>query len=49
LLAVLSARGLAVSSEQKERVLHCQDGALLDRWLLQALSASSTAEVLSAP
>jgi Uma2 family endonuclease len=33
LLAVLAARGLAVSDEARARILGCRDGALLDRWI----------------
>ena len=49
LLKVMQARGLAVTAAQQERVLRCQDEAQLDQWLIRALTASSTAEVLEIP
>lgn len=45
-LAVLAARGVEVADEDRARVLACLDGALLDRWLTAAVSASSTTELL---
>ena len=45
LFAVLGARGLSVSQAQRERVLGTHDPALLDRWLLRAITAQVTEEV----
>jgi len=42
LLAVLDARGLIVSPEQRDRILSCTDAAALERWVRRAVSVSST-------
>ena len=44
LLALLVARGLAVSDEVRDRVAMCNDPAILQRWLLRAMSAGSVEE-----
>ena len=41
ILAVLQARGLPVSAEQRERILAATDLDQLDRWLRSAATASS--------
>lgn len=41
-LAVLEARRLTVTEEQRERILACNDAATLDRWLRLAATASDT-------
>jgi Uma2 family endonuclease len=46
LLAVLAARGLAVSDEARARILGCRDGALLDRWIGRAAVASAADDVV---
>ena len=46
LIAVLEARNLHSTAEQRERVEDCRDLALLERWLLRALRASSVDDVL---
>ncbi len=46
-LAVLSARGLAVSPEQRARVVACADLAVLDGWLRTAVTCSETAALFS--
>ncbi|MHB8419805.1 MAG: hypothetical protein ACYDCL_17150 [Myxococcales bacterium] len=46
LLAVLTARKLAVSEEQRQMILVCHDLALLDRWIARAVTASTTEEAL---
>jgi hypothetical protein len=46
-LAVLAARGLSVSDEQRARILGCTDIALLSRWVVKAATAQSTAEALA--
>lgn len=45
-LAVLKARGMRVSAEQRARVRSCTDAAILDGWIRLAATASSTDEVL---
>ncbi|MBI5518396.1 MAG: hypothetical protein HY909_31785 [Deltaproteobacteria bacterium] len=46
-LAVLSARGLAVSDAQRARVVACQDRAQLDTWLRAVAAVTSTDELLA--
>lgn len=46
-LAVLQARGLAVSDTARERVLSERDGARLARWLEKAIVAASVEEALA--
>jgi len=46
LLLLLDTRGLAVSEEQRERVMSCRDTAQLEEWLRRALSARSVDELL---
>lgn len=48
-LAVLQARGLAVSEAARERVLAEQDAKRLDRWLEQAIVAASVDDALADP
>ena len=48
LLALLKARGLAVSPAVRTKILACTSDATLDRWFTNALNASSVSEVLSA-
>lgn len=45
LLAVLSARGLTVSTEARQRILACMDPEQLRSWLLKALTATSVLEI----
>ena len=47
-LAVLKARGVAVSESVRSHVLGCHDLSTLDRWLARALTAASDAEVVAA-
>jgi hypothetical protein len=49
ILTILTARGVAVSGEQRQEIMSCTDLARLDRWLLRALQASSAGEVTSEP
>ena len=44
-LKVMEARHIAISDEQKQRILNCTDLALLDRWLAQSVSVSSADEL----
>lgn len=46
LLTILSARGLAVSGEQRDHILGCQDLATLEQWLKKAINAASVEEVI---
>ena len=46
LLLVLEARGLDVSSSQREEILRCDDLDRLDRWARRAALAASSAEAL---
>jgi hypothetical protein len=46
-LTVLTARGLAVSDEQRARVLASRDLQMLERWLIRAATRSSMDEVLA--
>jgi predicted transposase YdaD len=46
LLLLLDTRGLAVSEEQRERIMSCRDAAQLEQWLRRALSARSVDELL---
>lgn len=48
LLTLLEARGIKVSATLRTKILACTDAATLDRWLKNALHASSAAEVISA-
>jgi hypothetical protein len=47
LLMVLKARGLAISPAVRTKILACTSDDTLDRWLLNALNASSVADVLT--
>ena len=47
LLAVLAARGLRVSDKQRAQIIGCTDIAQLDRWIVGAATARTTAEALS--
>lgn len=46
LLTLLEARGLAVTDEQRARILACTDRASLERWIVAAVSAESTDEAI---
>lgn len=48
ILIVLEARGLSVTEEARRAILACEDPALLQTWLKQALSARNTDEILHA-
>jgi len=48
ILGLLAARGVAVSLAQRQEMLGCRDLDRLNRWLLRAAQAASTAEVFSA-
>jgi hypothetical protein len=46
LLAVLAARGLSVSEEQRARIAACADATILERWTARAATAASAEEAL---
>jgi len=48
LLTLLDARRIKVSTAMRAKILACTDATALDRWLKNALHASSVAEVISA-
>jgi hypothetical protein len=48
LLTLLDARGIKVNSAMRAKILACTDAATLDRWLKNALHASSVAEIIGA-
>ena len=48
LLAVLGARGLAVSPEARAHIEACADRATLERWMVHATTAASVEDVLAA-
>jgi hypothetical protein len=47
LLAIFASRGLAVTPEQHERILGCNDVSTLDAWITRAVAASSVDAALS--
>jgi hypothetical protein len=47
ILAVLAARGIAVSEAQRQEILGCHDQDRLRRWLHRAALAASAEEALS--
>jgi Uma2 family endonuclease len=49
LLAVLSARGLAVSEGERATILEAKDAVIIERWIVQAATADSVAEALATP
>lgn len=48
ILAVLKARGVAFSVEERERIVAVRDEALLERWLQAAVVCGSVADLLEA-
>ena len=47
ILAIFETRGLAVSAEQRARILESKDTVELDRWLRKAVTAERVAELFS--
>jgi hypothetical protein len=45
ILAVLAARGLAISAADRARVEACSDAVTLGRWHVRAVSAATTSDV----
>jgi hypothetical protein len=48
LVALIGARGLALTAKQQKTIEGCEDPAQLDRWIVKAATATSVAEVLAA-
>lgn len=46
-LAVLEARGVAVSDEVRGRILDCTEAAALDRWIVRAATAEAAEEIFT--
>lgn len=46
LLRLLARAGIALSDEERGRILACEDGATLDRWAENVLGAKTAADVL---
>ncbi|MEZ4295113.1 MAG: Uma2 family endonuclease [Polyangiaceae bacterium] len=46
LLAILSARGLAVTAKDEKKIRAAKDNAVLDRWIRRAVTAASAGEIL---
>jgi hypothetical protein len=47
ILAILTARGLAVSDETRARIEACKEAASLDRWIVCAATAASAEALFS--
>ncbi|MFE3069120.1 hypothetical protein [Streptomyces sp. NPDC059247] len=47
ILTVLEQRGLTVTDAVRERVEHCDDPDTLHRWLVRAVTATTTEEVFT--
>lgn len=45
LLQVLEVRGVAVTAEQRERILRCEDEAVHEQWLTRAITARTADEL----
>ncbi|OJT26204.1 hypothetical protein BO221_06495 [Archangium sp. Cb G35] len=46
ILRILTARGVPVDEEARQRILTCTDMATLDRWFDRALNATTLSDVL---
>jgi hypothetical protein len=49
ILAVLEARGLAVSEAQRAAIVGCSDLGQLERWVRQAVTAKTAGALFAAP
>lgn len=49
ILTILATRGIAVDEATRTRIAGFSDTAMLDRWLIRALTAASAAEVVGFP
>lgn len=47
IVAVLEARELAISDEQRQRILECSDVSELDRWVRKAVTVKTTDELFA--
>jgi hypothetical protein len=47
-VTILASRAIPVTDIERARILACIDLEQLDRWLVRAASASTTADVLAA-
>ncbi len=47
LLAILEARGMAVSAEQRQRITSASDPVVIETWIRRAASGASTQELLN--
>jgi hypothetical protein len=47
IVTILQARGVAITDDQRKRILACGDISILDRWLDRAVTASSTDELFA--
>ena len=48
-VAVLAARGIAVSNEIRARIEACKDAPTLDRWIVRAVTVTSAEDVVAPP
>lgn len=46
LVSIIEARGLALTSEERRRILDCRDSILLERWTRRAITVDTVAELL---
>jgi hypothetical protein len=49
ILAVLAARGIAVTGQARARIEACKDLVTLDRWVARAATAASAEDVFASP
>ena len=49
LLAVLEARGLAVSDDERSRIVGCTDVGVLENWIRRAVTVASVEELFTEP
>jgi hypothetical protein len=47
ILLAFESRDVTLEAENRQSILDCQDTALLKRWLIKALDARSTSEILT--
>ncbi|HEU4534929.1 MAG TPA: hypothetical protein VFS00_12455, partial [Polyangiaceae bacterium] len=47
LLAVLEVRGLAITAEQRARIVECTDLAQLDTWVRRAVTVGATSRLFA--
>jgi hypothetical protein len=49
IFAILATRGIAVDQEARARIEACRDAAMIDRWLVRAVTAASAGEIFVDP